>query len=123
MSNLTEHAQFELIKAGLFDQDADYNGAHANAVMELVETFSNQHHSGASAALTLGIFSKLAQFQPLSPITSDPDEWTDVAEFNGSPLWQNKRRGTSFSRDGGQTWYDIEDESLNNGDVWKRLEV
>lgn len=112
MSNLTEHARYELTRAGLFDTDADYGGAHAHQVMKLIETFAEQGHSGASAAITLRLFYDLAQFKPLGPITSDPEEWTNVAEFNGSPLWQNKRRSTSFSRDGGTTWYDIEDESL-----------
>ena len=120
MSNLIEHARTELTRAGLFDGDADYSGAHAHAVMELIETFAAQGHSGASAALTIGLFTKLAQFQPLTPITSDPDEWNNVSDISGAPLWQNKRRSSSFSRDGGRTWYDIEDESLNNGDVWRK---
>ena len=120
MSNLTEHARYELNRAGLFDADADYGGAHAKAVMELIETFSAQGHSGMSAALTLKLFYELAQFHPLGPITSGPDEWVDISGISDEPLWQNKRRGSSFSRDGGKTWYDIEDESLNNGDVWRK---
>lgn len=120
MSNLIEHARAEMSRAGLFDSDADYGGAHAKAVMELVETFDRQGHSGMSAAMTLGLFHELAQFKPIGPITSDPAEWMNVSEASGFELWQNRRRGTSFSRDGGQTWYDIEDASLNNGDVWQR---
>lgn len=114
MSNLIDHAKHEMTRAGLFDDDADYNGAHAHAVMELIEAFAKQGHSGMSAAITLGLFYDLAQFKPIGSITSDPDEWGEVADA----LWQNRRRSTSFSRDGGKTWYDIEDESLNNGDVW-----
>jgi hypothetical protein len=120
MSNLTAHAKFEMEKAGLFDSDADYGGAHANAVMDLIGMFASQEHSGMSAAITLKLFYDLAQFKPLGPITSDPDEWVHVADTDEGPLWQNRRRGTSFSRDGGATWYDIEDASLNNGDVWKK---
>lgn len=123
MSNLTDHATYELNNAGLFDEDADYGGAHAKAVMELIETFDSQHHSGMSAAITLRLFYDLAQFKPLGDITNDPDEWTNVSDISDSMLWQNKRRGTSFSRDGGVTWYDFEDESLNNGDVWQRTEA
>jgi hypothetical protein len=33
-------------------------------------------------------------------------------------MWQNRRRSTTFSRDGGRTWYDIDDPSLDNGDTW-----
>lgn len=119
MSNLTDHARYEMSRAGLFDVDADYGGAHGYAVMELIETFAKQGHSGMSAAITLRFFYDLAQFKPIGPITSDPGEWTEV----GEGMWQNRRRSTSFSQDGGATWYDIEDESLNNGDVWQRPEV
>lgn len=117
MSNLTEHARFEMERAGLFDADADYGGAHAHAVMKLIETFSEQGHSGMSASITLKLFYELAQFHPIGPITSDPSEWMEI----GPDTWQNRRRSSSFSRDAGKTWYDIEDESLNNGDVWRRL--
>lgn len=120
MSNLINHAKYELDKAGMFDSDADYGGALAGAVMELIKVFADQHHSGMSAQMTIHLFTELASFRPLTPITSDPEEWGHVADTNEGPLWQNKRRGTSFSRDGGKTWYDIEDESLNNGDAWKR---
>ena len=115
MSNLINHAQTEMNRAGLFEEDADYGGAHAKAVMDLIELFASQQHSGMSAAITLGIFSKLARFEPLTPITSDPEEWEDVSEQSGYALWQNKRQSTSFSEDGGKTWYDIEDRSRDNG--------
>jgi hypothetical protein len=118
VSNLQAHAQYELEKAGLFDEDADYGGAHASAVMDLINTFDDQHHSGMSAAITLKLFSDLAQSKPLSPITSEPSEWTEVVD----DMWQNRRRSTSFSHDGGLTWYDIEDSSLNNGAVWHGAE-
>ena len=120
MSNLIDHARTELQRAGLFDSDADYGGAHAHAVMDLIETFAAQGHSGASAAMTIGLFTKLARFEPLTPITNDPAEWTNVSDISGEPMWQNKRRSTSFSRDGGATWYDIEDESRDNGDSWRK---
>ena len=122
MSNLVDHATYELNRAGLFDNDADYGGAHAKAATELIEVFAGQGHSGMSAAMTIDLFCNLAQFKPLTPITSDADEWTDVSEASGYPLWQNRRRSTSFSRDGGKTWFDVEDESLNNGDVARRPE-
>ena len=120
MSNLVDHARYELDLAGLGDDDADYGGALATAVMELIQMFADQGHSGASAAITIDLFAKLARFEPLTPITADAAEWADVSDISGTPLWQNRRRSTSFSRDGGVTWYDIEDESRNNGDVMRR---
>lgn len=122
MSNLTKHAQKELKLAGLFDKDSDYDGMIAQAVMELVKTFAKQGHSGFSARYTLEVFNEVANYRPLTPIGQSKDEWMDVAEMavDGKGMWQNTRRGTTFSRDGGKTWYDIDDPSLDNGDTWKR---
>lgn len=120
MSNLVKHAQKELKLAGLFDKDSDYDGMLGQAVMELVKTFSKQGHSGFSAHQTLRIFNEVANYRPLTPIGMSKDEWMDVTEMtaDGKGMWQNTRRGTTFSRDGGKTWYDIDDPSLNNGDTW-----
>ena len=122
MSNLLDHAEYELRQAGMFDEDADYGGALGHAVLELIRVFAEQGHSGFSASITITLFEKLARFQPLTDITSNPDEWTEVGtEKDGiTKIYQNKRRASSFSRDGGKTWYDIEDATLNNGDVWRK---
>lgn len=122
MGNLEDHAKRELELAGLFDKDSDYDGMLGEAVLELVKVFAKQGHSGFSAAMTLKLFNEVANFKPLTPIGKSKDEWMDVAEMtaDGKGMWQNLRRSTTFSRDGGKTWYDIDDPSLNNGDVWER---
>jgi hypothetical protein len=120
MSNLTDHAKYEMELAGLFDKDSDYDGMLGTSVMELVEVFAKQGHSGFSAARTLAIFNEVANYKPLTPIGKSADEWMNVSEMSNGPMWQNKRRGTTFSRDGGKTWYDINDSKLNNGDTWKK---
>lgn len=108
-SPLVDHARAELARAGMYDADADYGGgAIAGAVLDLVQVFADQEHSGGSAMLTLGIVEKLLRFQPLTPITSDPDEWVDRTEISGYPLWQSKRNPAVFSPNGGQTWYDLD---------------
>lgn len=108
--SLVDHAERELRKAGLFDSDSDYGGAMANSVMDLIRLFASQRHSGASADLAIVLFKKLAKFKTLTPITDDPDEWTDVSSMSGRPFWQNKRDSRYFSEDAGQTWYSIEDD-------------
>lgn len=107
--SLLSHAEKELRLAGLFDKDSDYNGMVGKAVLELIKTFSKQGHSGFSAGWCLDLFNKLAQHQPLTPISADPSEWTDVSAMSGYPMWQNNRRYSSFSNDGGKTWYDLDD--------------
>lgn len=121
MSNLVKHAEKELKLAGLFDKDSDYDGMLGKAVLELVKVFSKQGHSGFSAHQTLKIFNIVANYKPLTPIGTTKEEWMDVSGMTlGGQTWQNTRRGTTFSRDGGKTWYDIDDKKLNNGDTWKQ---
>lgn len=106
--SLREHALREVTKAGLLDADSDYGGMLGKAVVELVEVFSKQGHSGFSAGLALSIFEKLVRYKPLTPLTSDPEEWMDVGEMSGRPIWQSMRCPSVFSRDGGATWHDID---------------
>lgn len=108
-SVLVQHAQRELELAGLFDKDSDYGGAAGHAVMALIQLFDQQNHSGASAWFVGCLFAKLTKFEPLTPITSHPDEWIDRTKESGYPLWQAKRASTCFSNDGGKTWYDLND--------------
>lgn len=91
----------------MFDEDSDYDRMVAKWVMELIQVFSQQGHSGGSAGMTLDLFDKVARFQPLTALTSNPAEWIDRTEESGEPMWQSKRSPSVFSRDGGQTWYDL----------------
>lgn len=120
MGNLVKHAEEELKLSGLFDKGSDYDGMIGEAVLELVKTFSKQGHSGFSAQWTLQLFNQVANFKNLTPIGTTKDEWIDVSSMSQDPTWQNRRRGTTFSRDGGKTWYDIDDPSLDNGDHWRK---
>ncbi len=105
MSNLYNFAQSELEYAGFSKPNSEYNNALKNDVLELIEVFSNQGHSGFSASIVVDIFSKLASFKPISPLTGEDDEWNEIQE--GS--FQNKRYSGLFKdkdRFNGQA-YDI----------------
>lgn len=100
-SDIARHAWDELNRAGLFTADGDfYGGLTGRAVMALVDVFVEQGHSGASASLVAGMFTSLVRFEPLSPLTDDPDEWMEVTDG----LWQSTRQSEAFSRDGGKTY-------------------
>lgn len=99
-SNLVRHARYELTRAGLLDRESDYDGMLGAAVLELIETFSAQGHSGASAAAVAELLVPLARFEPISDLTDDPDEWFEVTDG----LWQSRRMSDAFSRDGGRTF-------------------
>lgn len=103
---LVDHARQELTNAGLFAEDSDYGGMLGDAVLELVDVFARQGHSGYSAGVTLALFSRVANFETLTPLTADPSEWNEV----GTEMWQSSRRPDAFSTDGGQTYYLLDDE-------------
>jgi hypothetical protein len=61
MARLVEHATKELVRVGLLDSDADYNGELGIGVLELIMVFAKQGHSGTSAEMTIELFTKLAK--------------------------------------------------------------
>jgi len=107
---MNDHAKEELKRAGLFDKDSDYGGALGDAVMELMDVFRKQGHSGSSASMTIDLFSRLAKQQALTPITNDPKEWNDMSKYEDNPMWQNERDSRYFSKDGGKTWWNVGDK-------------
>ena len=90
---LAEHARKELELIGAFSGKCDfYGGMTGKATLELVELFASQGHSGMSASVVRGLFSKLANFDPLSPLTFCDDEWNDT----GKETFQNTRNSAVF---------------------------
>ena len=115
--NLEDHAERELRLAGLFDEDSDYNGMLGEAVLELMQAFGDQGHSGFSAALTIDLFKRLASFEALTELTNNPDEWNDISEYQGGePGWQSARMPSCFSTDGGVTYYDLDELKVEHED-------
>lgn len=99
--SLVAYAEQELKLAGLMDKGSDYDGMIGETALEIVKKFASQGHSGGSAHVLLAVLEKLLRFQPLTPLTSDPQYWMEVADG----LWQSKRDPHAFSKDGGKTWY------------------
>ena len=114
-SNLARHAWDELNRSGLFTDDGDfYGGMTGRAVMDLVDVFVEQRHSGMSASIVIDILRRVLAFEPLSPLTDDPAEWMEVT----GGLWQSRRQAQAFSQDGGKT-YRLNDDraTLHTTDV------
>lgn len=101
--SLIEHAKRELELSGV-DEDI-YGDMTSKAVLELIEVFSNQRHSGASAYLVTHLFNELSQYKNLTPLTDDPDEWVDHSDKSEDKIWQSKRNSEAFSNDEGKTYY------------------
>jgi len=115
MSNLVDYAKDELKRIGMIDSGEPYNDYVAKAILDLIELFDSQDHSGFTAPYTISVFSKLAMFKPLSPLTGEDDEWNEMKD--GS--FQNKRYSAVFkdSKDG--TAYNIEGKVFtDDGEIW-----
>lgn len=108
MSNLLEHAKRELEIAGLFDEDSDYGGMLGKSILEIVEKFSKQDHSGFSAVMSIQILSKLLAYENLTELTDNPEDWIEV----GEGVWQNRRNSKCFSNDSGKTHYSLDDPTV-----------
>lgn len=106
--SLVDYAERELKLAGLYDEDADYGGLLPEAVMALVKVHSEQGHSGGSHYQTLAIFNRVINYKPLTPISSNPEEWMEVGKDSRGNCYQSRRIPSVFSYDGGKTWYDID---------------
>jgi len=110
-SNLVEHARREFEIAGWFDDvedDFDINRMMAEDIMELLEVFANQGHSGFSGSYAVSLFKRLGSYDIISPLTGEPDEWNDISDHYGrtEKVYQNRRKSTVFKDENGS--YDIE---------------
>ena len=99
-SYLIDHAKRELEIIG-------EDPAVIQSYLDIIRVFRAQGHSGGSASVFVPTIQKLLSFENLSPITNDPIEWIQVDE----DYWQNTRNSKFFSKDGGESYYDLNDES------------
>ena len=98
-SSLVRYARDELERAGYFKNESDYVGMLGKAVMDMMALFASEDHSGMSAGMTISIFTRLANFQPLTPLTGAEDEWSVCEEReDGRVDWQNKRCSSVFRK-------------------------
>ena len=118
-SNLYNHAKKELKLAGYkninkkkIESDDDYMNYIGKSVLELIEQFAKQRHSGMSAEFTKELFNKLVSFENLTELTDDPKEWEDRSEISNPDLWQSKRNPAIFSKDAGKTWYSVNENII-----------
>lgn len=111
--SLYSRAMRELEKAG-WDMEDEWT----KELLKMVEMFAQMGHSGGSAPYFIHTLERLLKFEPLTPLTDDPEEWLSRGDlqqnircshvfrqpgkFNGRPYTLN---GKAFSDDGGETWF------------------
>lgn len=74
--------------------------AICNHVLKLLEVFSDEGHSGTSAPYAVDLFSKLALFKPLVPLTGEDWEWYTICDdrTNNVTIHQNTRASNVFKQ-------------------------
>ena len=106
MSKLNEHARMEFKAAGWLDDTGAYKdemqGMICEHVLKMLQVFSDEGHSGVSAPYAIKVFSRLAMFEPLAPLTGEDWEWHDTGHN-----YQNKRASHVF-KDYDGNCYDID---------------
>lgn len=123
MSNLVDYAKDELKRIGMIDSGEPYNDIVTKAILDLIELFDSQGHSGFTASYTVNVFKRLAMYEPLAPLTGEDSEWNEIEPNH----YQNKRysavfkekdgkayntHGKIFTDDGGETWYSNKDSHI-----------
>ena len=99
--NFIRYALNEFIFAGWMDKEGNFGGDEMQEavcldVLNLLAKLSEQEHSGGSIGYTISLFSKMAKFTPLTPLTGEDDEWNEISK----DLYQNKRCFTVFKESG-----------------------
>ena len=115
MNNYVKHAWKEFKAAGWLNDKGTTTDIFKDEmqkmicehVLKLLNVFDGEGHSGSSAPYAIGLFSRLAKFEPIAPITGEDWEWHDVSEYSGTTTYQN-RRCSSIFKDGDGTAYDID---------------
>lgn len=101
-----EHAMREFKAAKWVSPDGSWGDEMqqllCEGVLELLDVFSKHSHSGSSAPYAIDLFSKLAMFKPLVPLTGEDWEWHEYDDGE----YQNIRCSHVFKGKDGV--YDIE---------------
>ena len=86
-------------------------------ILEMVDVFSKEGHSGFSANYAIGLLGKLLRFEPILPLTGEDDEWNEPYDEDGTQ--QNKRCSHVF-RDASGRAYDIDGRAFvdEEGGAW-----
>lgn len=102
-SNLVKHAKREFLALGykpIAECEENPDKWIQENVIELLEVFSKQGHSGFSAPWAVSMFAKLAKYEVLSPLTGEESEWGTRCDKD-----QNKRCSAVFRNPDGSAYH------------------
>ena len=104
MTNLVDHARREL---AAINEDPEIS----KGLLKVIQAYADMKLHAETTAETIQTLNALLEFQHLTDLTDDPEEWYQHEMLDGT-FWQNKRNGGAFSRDGGKTYY-LTEEGAN----------
>lgn len=111
--SLIEYAKSELARITR-DEDG-MQDLMDKGILEIIEKFAAQGHSGFSASYAISVMERLLRFKPLSPLTGEAEEWNDCSHDTK----QNKRCSSVFlNKDGTAHDVDAIIVSDNGGITW-----
>ncbi len=106
--SLVQFAEDELKRINMGADSDGMNKMMHDHVIHMVEEFSKEGHSGFSASYAISLISKLLNYEALTPLTGEDDEWTllDERSTGGDPdmKWQNKRCFSVFKQADGRSY-------------------
>lgn len=120
-SGLVSFAEDEFKILGWDKSDDEMQKEVCKDLIELLTVLSKQGHSGFSINYVLSLFTKLANFKPLSPLTGEDSEWNDVGTYhdqsgNEIKLFQNRRCSSVFKDSKDSRAYDINLDTSGDSD-------
>ena len=108
MNNFEKHAREEFRAIGWMDENGNFKdemqGMICENVLELLNVFAEQGHSGSTASYALRMFERLVEFKCIAPLTGEDWEWNDT----GHNVYQNKRCSSVFKDKETGECYDID---------------
>lgn len=126
---MIEKAKYELdllLKNCEDDESLQIQKTINNNILDIVEMFAKQGHSGFTAEYCIPIIEKLLKQSFITPLTGSDDEWSEVSpglfqniressifkdaeNFDGKPYYIN---GKAFSNDNGKTYFTNGDSAV-----------
>ncbi len=86
--DLIEYAKSELDRLGK-DKDGMQEMMNRD-ILEIIEKFGEQGHSGFSANYAIQVIERLLRWKPIKPLTGEDDEWSEALSFKDL-IRQNNR--------------------------------
>lgn len=103
--SILDFTKNELDLIGMTEDSGEMNADMRKHILHMVDEFSKEGHSGFSASYAIGILQKVLNFEPLSPLTGEDDEWCKH-DYGNEITYQNIRCSHVFKDSDGQA-YDI----------------